>query len=46
MKMKELDKLQGNVKTQVHNWISGSDVVKKSNAIDHLKSNAHATAVK
>ena len=26
---KELDKLQGNVKTQVHNWISGSDVVKK-----------------
>ena len=34
------------MKAQVHNWISGSNVVKKSNAIDHLKSNAHATAVK
>jgi hypothetical protein len=41
-----LGKLQGKVKAQVQKWMSGSDIVKKSNAVDHLKSNAHATAVK
>lgn len=43
---KELGKLQGKVKAQVQKWMSGSDIVKKSNAVDHLKSNAHATTVK
>ena len=41
---KELQKRQGKVKAQVQKWISGSDIV-KGNAVDHLKTNAHATAV-
>ena len=34
------------MKSLVKRWVSGSEVVKKSNAADHLKSNIHSTAVK
>ena len=45
-KSNELEKLKGMVKGLVKRWVSGSEVVKKSNAADHLKSNIHSTAVK
>ena len=43
---RELRRLQGTVKAQTQKWISGSDVIKKTNALKHLKSNAHSTACK
>ena len=42
----KLDKLVGNVKRVVLNWVGGSTVIKKNNAKDHLKANYHLTAVR
>ena len=44
-KPQEHEKLQGQVKTFVKRWVNGSDVIKKSNAQNHLKSNNHTIAV-
>ena len=42
-----LEKFTGNIKKVIQNWVSGSDIVKKSNATDHFnKANYHTTAVR
>ena len=42
-----LEKFTGNVKKVVQNWVSGSEIMKKNNATDHVnKANYHATAVR
>ena len=38
-KEEALKSLKGSVKLSVENWINGSTVVKKNNAVDHIKSN-------